>query len=151
MSDDSPGQDTRGQSPTTRQQPASSLPLGRSAAEWTTLLISLAVIGGLVGLVAWLSINGGAEPPRFIVTPHLEALQHEAERYALPVSVQNAGGQAAQDVRVIAELTADGELSPETAEFTIDVLAGGETQDGTMLFGHDPAAHRLSVVVESYR
>jgi uncharacterized protein (TIGR02588 family) len=151
MSDDTPGQDARSHSSSTRLQGASSLPLGRSAAEWTTLLISLAIIGGLVGLVIWLSLSGGAEPPRFTVSPHLEAVRQEADRYALPVSVQNAGGQAAQDTRVIAELAQTGEGSPETAEFTIDVLAGGETQEGTMYFNHDPTAHQLSVVVESYR
>lgn len=144
MSDAAPDRNARG-------QPASSLPLGRSAAEWTTLLISLLIIGGLVGLVVWLSLHDSGMPPRFTVAPSLDAVRRDDERYALPVIVTNLGGQTAREVRVVAELQPAGAGAAETAEFTIDVLASGESQEGTVLFDQEPASQHLAVAVESFR
>jgi uncharacterized protein (TIGR02588 family) len=128
----------------------SSLPLGRSAAEWTTLIISLLVIAGLVGLVVVLSVTGGADPPRFAAAPALEDVRQHEAAYYLPIEVTNLSGLPAQDVRVVGELALLG-AEPVTAEFTIDILAGGESRAGTMIFSDDPTAHAFSVRVESFR
>ncbi len=128
----------------------STLPLGRSAAEWTTLIISLLVIAGLVGLVVVLSVTGGADPPRFAAAPLLEDVRQDEAAYYLPIEVTNLGRLPAQDVRVVGELAAPG-AEPVTAEFTIDILAGGESRAGTMIFSDDPTAYTLSVRVESFR
>lgn len=125
-------------------------PLGRSAAEWTTLIICLLIIAGLVGLVVVLSVSGGDDPPRFTAAPRLEDVRQDDTAYYLPVEVTNLGGLPAQDVRVVGELASPG-AEPVTAEFTIDILAGGESREGAMIFRDDPTAHAFSVRVESFR
>jgi uncharacterized protein (TIGR02588 family) len=60
------------------------------------------------------------------------------------------GDQTARDVVIRAEL-ASGDGAPETAEFTIDVLAGGETSRGTTVFARDPLAGELAVRAVSFR
>jgi uncharacterized protein (TIGR02588 family) len=123
---------------------------GHSVAEWSTLTISGLLILGLVGLVISLSVSGGHQPPRIEVTAAMREIRYEEERYYLPITVTNHGDEAAQEVRIRADLVTSDETS-ETAEFTIDVLAGGETAEGTVVFAMDPAATLLSVAVESFR
>jgi uncharacterized protein (TIGR02588 family) len=70
--------------------------------------------------------------------------------YYLPVAVTNRGGRTAEEVLIMAELVT-GEGPPETAEFVIDFLAGGETGEGTVVFPADPSAGELTVRVVSFR
>ena len=123
---------------------------GHSVAEWSTLTISALLILGLVGLVTYLSVSGGHQPPRIAATPVMREIRYEEERYFLPIMVTNHGDEAAQEVRIRADLVTSDETS-ETAEFTIDILAGGETAEGTVVVAMDPAATLLTVAVESFR
>ena len=61
----------------------------RSVAERTTLAISIILILGLVGLVTYVSINGGNEPPIVEAKPLPAEMRHEGESYYLPVAVTN--------------------------------------------------------------
>lgn len=126
------------------------LSLGHSTAEWVTLTISLLLILGLVGLVINLSLTGGAEPPHFTATPVLGEMRQVGRSSYLPIVVTNLGGIAAQEVRVVGDLvTRDGEAM--VAEFTLDILAGGESRQGTLVFQADPRESELTVTVESFR
>jgi uncharacterized protein (TIGR02588 family) len=123
---------------------------GRSAAEWTTLAISIILIVGLVALVTYVSMTGGSEPPVVEATPLSAEIRHEGESYYLPVAVTNRGGRTAEEVVVEAELTgSDG--SSEVSEFTLDFLAGGETREGSAVFTTDPLAGELTVDVASFQ
>jgi uncharacterized protein (TIGR02588 family) len=115
-----------------------------------TLVISLLIIVGLIGLVIALSTNGGASPPRFTTTPLLDQTRHAEDAYYIPVAVTNLGGVTAQEVRIVGELTSPGGESV-SAEFTIDVLAGGESLEGTMVLTTNPEEGQLEVTVESFR
>jgi uncharacterized protein (TIGR02588 family) len=123
---------------------------GRTVAEWTTLSISVSLILGLIALVTYVSISGGNQPPSVEVRPLVQEMRHEGETYYLPVAVTNRGGRTAEEVMVMAELVA-GEGPPETAEFALDFLAGGETTEGTTVFATDPLAGELTVRVVSFR
>jgi len=125
-------------------------PRGRSVAEWTTLTISVLLILALVGLVIYVSVNDGNRPPVIETTAETGQILHEGAIYYLPVTVTNHGDETAQEVRIVAEVTT-AESEPETAEFTIEVLAGGETMQGTVVFTADPAANPLTVAVNSFR
>ena len=123
---------------------------GRSAAEWTTLAISIILIVGLVALVTYVSINGGNEPPIVEAKPLPAEMRHEGESYYLPVTVTNRGGRTAQEVLIQAELVGSDGSSEET-DFTLDFLAGGETREGTVVFTADPSTGELTIAVASFQ
>lgn len=123
---------------------------GRSVAEWTTLSISVILILGLVALVTYVSTSGGNQPPIVEAKPLDQEIRHEGEMYYLPVAVTNRGGRTAEEVLIMAELDTD-EGRPESAEFIIDFLAGGETIEGTVVFATDPLAGEITVRVVSFR
>jgi uncharacterized protein (TIGR02588 family) len=123
---------------------------GRSAAEWTTLAVSIAIILGLLALVTYVSMTGGDEPPIVEARPLPAEMRHEGESYYLPVEVTNRGGRTAEEVVVQAEL-ASSDGSAEASEFTLDFLAGGETREGTAVFATDPLAGELTIDVASFQ
>ena len=123
---------------------------GRSAAERTTLAISIILILGLLALVTYVTMTGGSEPPIVEAKPIETDIRHEGETYYLPVAVTNRGGRTAEEVVIQAELTgSDG--SAEESEFTLDFLAGGETREGTVIFTTDPLSGDLTVDVASFQ
>jgi uncharacterized protein (TIGR02588 family) len=119
---------------------------GRSAAEWTTLAISLAIVLGLVGLLVADEVTRGSAPPIIEVSPQLDAVRSAGGAYYLPIAVVNRGDLPAQDVQVQVFL-ADGQGAKEFASFRIDFLAGGESRDVVVAFGQDPARATLTNVV----
>jgi len=123
---------------------------GRTVAEWTTLAISIALILGLVALVTYVSLTGGSNPPIVEARPLDAEVRHEGESYYLPVEVTNRGGRTAEEVLIQAELVG-GDGAPETAELTIDFLAGGETAEGTVVFTADPLSGELTIGVASFQ
>ena len=123
---------------------------GRSIAEWTTLIIGVVLIVGLVGLVTFLYVSRGNRPPIIAATPLDQEIRHQEGSYFLPIAVTNQGDQTAEDVMIQAELAA-GQEAPEMSEFTIDFLAGGETEEGMAVFSTNPLAGELTVDVVSFR
>ena len=125
-------------------------PRGRTAAERTTLAISIILIAALVALVTYVSITGGSEPPIVEARPLLGEIRSEGDSYFLPVAVTNREGRTAEEVLIQAELVG-GDGSSEETEFTLDFLAGGETREGTVVFTTDPAAGELTIDVASFQ
>lgn len=122
---------------------------GHSAAEWTTLIISSLLIVAVAGAVLYYAVTGGDAPPAFTVTPDTAATREADGRYALPVRVMNTGDLPAQEVMVRVTVTA-GEAS-ETSAFTLELVAAGATEEGTVLFSLDPAAGQVTGAVESFQ
>jgi uncharacterized protein (TIGR02588 family) len=122
----------------------------RSAAEWTTLAVSIFLILGLLALVTYVSMTGDNDLPIVEAKPLPAEMRHEGESYYLPVAVTNRGGRTAEEVVVEAELAGrDG--SSEASEFTLDFLAGGETREGTAVFATDPSEGELTIDVASFQ
>ncbi len=142
------GRSRRSRSPEGRGQEESGQ-RGRSAAEWTTLAISIILILGLLALVTYVSMTGGSEPPIVEAMPLETQIRHEGESYYLPVAVTNRGGRTAEEVVIQAEL-AGSDGSSEASEFTLDFLAGGETREGTAVFATDPLVGELTIDVASF-
>ncbi|MFT4039432.1 MAG: hypothetical protein QM692_14685 [Thermomicrobiales bacterium] len=122
---------------------------GHSAAEWTTLIISSLLIAAVAGAVLYFAVTGGDAPPAFTVTPDTAALREDGGSYALPVSVTNTGDLPAQEVTVRVTVTA-GDAS-ETSAFTLELVAAGATEEGTVVFSLDPAAGAVTAAVESFQ
>ncbi len=121
-----------------------------SAAERITLAISSALVLAVVGLLIYLQATGGDEPPTFAASPLLAGLRHADDAWYLPIAVANRGDDLAEQVLVRAELT-DGAGPAHTAEFTIEMLPGGESAEGVAVFPADPLSGELTVQVASYR
>lgn len=114
---------------------------GRTAAEWTTLAVSSAVLAVVVALIVGqlLSASDPAAPRAAI--GRIEAI---GNRYRVHVMVKNDGDETAANVQITAALgDDDGDLS-------IDFLAGGEEHELVFLFDDDPRAGDLTVAVSGY-
>jgi uncharacterized protein (TIGR02588 family) len=122
----------------------------RSVAEWTTLGISITILITILGLVTYLYLRGDEEPAVILVEPQMQELRQDEGGYYLPVVVRNEGDPTVEEVHIQAELdTRTGK--PETAQFTISFLAGGEQVQGTFIFQHDPAKGELTARVISFQ
>ena len=122
----------------------------RSAAEWTTLAVSIFLILGLLALVTYVSMTGGDDLPIVEARSLPAEIRHEGESYYLPVAVTNRGGRTAEEVVVQAEV-AESDGSSQASEFTLDFLAGGETREGTAVFATDPSEGELTIDVASFQ
>jgi uncharacterized protein (TIGR02588 family) len=107
----------------------------RSAAQWTGLGISVAVVLAVVGLIVFQELTGGDRPPTIEVLPNMEALRSDADAHYLPVEIANRGDLTAENVRVRLSLP-----SGEATELEIQFLAGGDSAEGTAVFSEDPSS-----------
>ncbi|MCA1991116.1 MAG: TIGR02588 family protein [Coleofasciculus sp. S288] len=121
----------------------------RSSAEWTAFGIALSILVSIVGLVFYEWLTQKNEPPVLSVTRQDEIRQAPGQFY-VPFSVTNTGGETAESVQVIAELSINGEVE-ESGEQQIDFLASDETQEGAFVFSRDPRQGELSIRVASYK
>lgn len=121
----------------------------RSAAEWISFGIALFILAGIVGLVVYKWLTQKNQPPVLSVTPNSEVREAPGQFY-VPFEVKNTGGETAELVQVIAELSINGEVE-EAGEQQIDFLAGGETEEGAFVFSRDPRKGELVIRVASYK
>ena len=123
--------------------------LNRSPAEWTTLLIALFILAGIVGLVFHEWLTQDKNPPIISVTYPSEIRQVPGQYY-VPFEVINKGGETVESVEIIAELRINDEVEESGAQ-QIDFLASGEKEEGAFVFSRDPRQGKLTVRVASYK
>lgn len=122
---------------------------GRTTVEWITLGISVMIIASLVGLISYLYVSGGSTPAIIEVKPQFDQIRKVQDRYYVPVEITNVGGETAEEVTVQISLeSANGQT--ESAEVTIDFLAGQDRANATVAFGEDPSQGEVTVDVVSY-
>ena len=120
----------------------------RTAAEWWTFGIAIALIAAVVAVILASWAFGVTGPPVLEARPTGPA-KPQGAAYRVPFEVKNSGGEAATSVQVLAELTIDGELVGE-GEQSISFLSGGERERGVFLFDQDPGRGVLTIRVASY-
>lgn len=120
-----------------------------TTAERVTLAISVLVLAAVMGLTAYSQIATGEEPPTINVEVDLDGVRETDHGYYVPIAITNDGGLTAQDVMVTGELVL-GEEEPETAEVTIDFLAGGESEQAELVFSAHPDEGEFTVAPTSY-
>src|SRR5689334_12764633 len=95
---------------------------GRSAAEWVTTGICLALIALLCGAVLY---EGYAvdddDPARIEVTVSADDAEQRGEAWYLPFEVENTGDQTVEEIVVVVELL-QGEKAVAEAETTVTLL-----------------------------
>lgn len=120
-----------------------------TTAERITMIISIAILAGVVGLAGWASFATGDSPPVIDVDVNMEDMRETDSGFYVPIIITNNGGFTAQSVIVTGELVTD-EPEPETAEVTIDFLAAGESETAALVFSTNPNDGELSVAPTSY-
>jgi uncharacterized protein (TIGR02588 family) len=126
-----------------RQQPP------RSSAEWATFGIAVLILATIVGLVIYKWLTQKNQPPVLSVMPSRE-IREAAGQFYVPFSLSNTGGETAESVQVIAELSINGKVEEE-GEQQIDFLSSGETEEGAFVFSRNPRDGKLVVRVASYK
>lgn len=115
----------------------------RTTAEWVSLLISVAIVLVLVGGLVYQIFARGNEPPTIEVVPLMEEVRQEGESYYLPLDITNNGDKTAENIEVMLSLDT-GEGDPETMQFQVQFLDGGETENQTVIFQNDPSEGELT-------
>jgi uncharacterized protein (TIGR02588 family) len=133
---------------TQENEPSGKHRQGHSAAEWITLILSSLVIAAVAGTVAFFTITGGDDPASFSAEPQAAATRGDTGKFYLPVTVTNTGDEPAQAIQVRVELKSGDQM--EEAFFTIELLAAGESEEGTAVFQVDPSQGEVQAVVESF-
>jgi uncharacterized protein (TIGR02588 family) len=115
----------------------------RSAAQWITLLISIAVVGSLV-VVAIVEENDRQEHEvaDIWVTFEPERTVQREESFYVPYTVTNIGSDAISSAEFWLEVFSGDELV-ETVEVTAEFLPLDGKQDGIFVTTHNPATHEF--------
>lgn len=120
-----------------------------TAAERITMGISIVILAAIIGLAGWASYSTGDSSPVIEVEAHMSEIRETDDGFYVPITITNNGGFTAQSVMVTGELLIEGE-EPETAEVTIDFLAGGETEGAALVFSTNPNNGEFTVAPTSY-
>lgn len=115
----------------------------RTTAEWVSLFISVAIVLALVGGLVYQIFAGGNRPPTIEVKPLMEEIRQEGDSYYLSLDITNSGDRTAENVEVMLSLDS-GEGDPETMQFQVQFLDGGETENQTVIFKNNPAEGELT-------
>jgi len=122
-------------------------PESRSTAELISFAIASAMLIAILGAVGYLWISDrNQDPPALEVSSRLEPRQ---DKFYVPFTVTNTGGETATTVQIIAELRMNGEVV-EWGEQKIDFLSRKEEAQGAFIFVRDPRLGELTVRVASY-
>ncbi len=120
---------------------------GKNWLEWLVLVAGGALVLACAGVLVYEMARSDAIPPRIQV--ELGQPEPRAGRYALPVTVRNAGDVTAEDLRV--RVTLEGEGEAEHGLVHLSYLTGHGSKRGWVMFAHDPAAGRLRWSVVGFR
>lgn len=117
---------------------------GRSAAEWTSLVVAALVLAGVVGLVLTLWLTVPNRPPEFEL--QVDEIRQTGGQYYLTFTMRNAGDQTGSEVQVEGVLPASGDAAEQRASITFDFVPAQATVDGVLIFARNPAGVQLRVV-----
>ena len=124
-------------------------PWRRTLAERVSFSISLFIVGIIVALVCYTWVTGDNNPPILSITT--ESKIRESDRqYYVPFTVANYGGETAESVEIVAELSLPGKII-ETGRQQINFLSRQEKSFGEFIFTQDPHQGELNIRVASYK
>jgi uncharacterized protein (TIGR02588 family) len=121
---------------------------GKSPAEYISFLFACGILLSVLGTVGFLWVRDrNQQPPILEITSTVETRQG---KYYVPFTVVNSGGETAETVQVVAELSINGEVV-ESGEQHIDFLSSEEEAEGAFIFTRAPDSGELSVRTASYK
>jgi uncharacterized protein (TIGR02588 family) len=114
--------------------------------EWGVFFVSLALVVGVVGFLAYDAATAGAGEADLQLT--LGEPERRGEGYAVPVRVSNRGGQTAEGVHVEVLLRhGDGE---ERGQFVVAFVPRLSSREGFVAFRTDPRGGRMEARIVGY-
>lgn len=120
----------------------------QSPAERISFLIACAILTSVLGTVLFLwGRDRNPQPPTLAISSTVENRQG---LYYVPFTVINTGGETAEAVQIIAELSINGEIV-ESGEQQIDFLSSQEEAEGAFIFTQAPNSGELIVRTASYK
>jgi uncharacterized protein (TIGR02588 family) len=112
--------------------------------EWIVFAVSLALVTGTLGFLAWDAIQGaGGKNSPADLSVELGRPEPRDGTWAVPVTVRNRGDATAEGVNVEVILETPG-AEPETASFEAAFVPRRSKREGWVMFRSDPSRGRLS-------
>ena len=115
--------------------------------EWIVFAVSLVVVAGTLGFLAWDGLQGEDSPAALSV--EIGRPEPRGNAWAVPVTVRNDGDATAEGVQVEVTLEAPG-AEPERAGFEALFVPRRSKREGWVTFRSDPSRGRLSGRVAGY-
>ena len=115
--------------------------------EWAVFALSLVVVLGALGALAYGALTGGDTPPDVAV--ELGQPQQGTAGFAIPVMLRNRGDTTATAVEVEMTLERSGQ-EVDAGAFTAAFLPHGSSAEGWVVLQQDPASGKLSAAVKGY-
>ncbi len=113
----------------------------KNGLEWGVFSVSLVLVLGTVGYLAYDAVRGGHTPPEVVV--ELGRPERRGAVWAVPVRVRNTGEETAEGVHVEVTLDSPG-LEPEVADFEVAFVPRQSSREGWVLLSRNPATGRLT-------
>lgn len=114
----------------------------RTKAEWVSMIISIVLLAGVVGVVIALWLSSSKEPARFRIDR--SAIRNEVGHYYLPITVTNEGDATGAQVTVEGRLRGSG--NEQTSATTFDFIPAHSSVEGVLIFDTEPTSAELRVV-----
>ncbi|HEX5720770.1 MAG TPA: hypothetical protein VF179_31740 [Thermoanaerobaculia bacterium] len=111
--------------------------------EWIVFAVSLVVVAGTVGFLAWEAVQGKGGDSPALLSIELGRPEPRGGAWAVPVTVHNRGDETAEGVKVEVTLETPG-AEPEVADFEAAFVPRQSKREGWVTFRSDPARGRLS-------
>jgi uncharacterized protein (TIGR02588 family) len=110
--------------------------------EWIVFAVSLALVAGIVGFLAWDAVQEEDSPA--VLSVELGRPEPRGSgTWAVPVTVRNRGDETAENVNVEVTLETPG-AEPETADFEAAFVPRRSKSEGWVMFRNDPSRGKLS-------
>lgn len=115
--------------------------------EWIVFAVSLVLVAGALGFLAWDAVRGEDSPAALSV--EIGRPEPRGNAWAVPVTIRNRGDATAEGVQVEVTLAAPG-AEPERAGFEAAFVPRRSKREGWVTFRSDPSRGRLSGRVAGY-
>jgi uncharacterized protein (TIGR02588 family) len=109
--------------------------------EWIVFAVSLVLVAGTLGFLAWDAIRGEDSPAALSV--EIGRPEPRGGAWAVPVTVHNRGDMTAESVKVEVTLETPG-AEPERADFEAAFVPRRSKREGWVTFRSDPSRGKLS-------
>lgn len=114
----------------------------RTTAELVSMIISIALLAGVVGVVIVLWLSPSSEPARFRIDRM--PIRNELGHYYLPITVTNEGDATGAQVTVEGRLAGPG--NEQASATTFDFIPAHSSVEGVLIFDTEPTSAELRVV-----
>lgn len=122
----------------------------RSLAEKVSFSIASGILATIVGLVLYLWASQERQNPPELSLQPIDAIREANGQFYVPYELTNTGGSTVESVRVLAELTVNGEVE-ESGEQEFGFLSSQESEEGAFVFSQDPRSGTLTLRVTGYK